>query len=210
MYFSYPRMEHGMNQQRFEQVIHLIDTVNSDDPNIEIVDNKEWPKERLYSDRMSAMLDRYQLSANELLKIAVHGQHIQRWKSLRSDYPLGKEGYHQWRTNLYTFHANSVADLMVKAGYEQNDIDKVKNAVGKKAIKRNIDSQLVEDVASLVFIEYYMLAFAHKHPEYSEEKWIGIILKTWNKMSDDAHQFVLAGKIVLPVSLESLIIKAIS
>lgn len=203
-------MVHGMNQQQFKQVTGLIDDVNNEDPNKELVGNKEWPKERLYSERMAEMLNRFKPDASDLLKIAVRGQHIQRWKSLRSDYPLGKQGYHQWRSELYTFHANGVAELMLQAGYEQDDIEQVKNAVGKKAIKRNPDSQLVEDVAGLVFIEYYMLAFAQKHPEYSEEKWIGIILKTWRKMSNDAHQFVLAGKIELPTSLQSLIVKAIS
>ncbi|WP_435234372.1 DUF4202 domain-containing protein [Psychromonas sp. PT13] len=199
-----------MHHTQFEQVIGLINDVNEGDPNQEFVDDKSWPKERLYSERMSEMLMRFYPNATDLLKIAVHGQHIQRWKSLRSDYPAGKQGYHQWRTELYTFHANHVAELMTQAGYKENDIEQVKNAVGKKAIKRNPDSQLVEDVASLVFIEYYMLAFAEKHPEYSEEKWIGIILKTWNKMSDSAHEFVLAGKIALPAPLQSLIVKAIS
>ncbi|WP_166372105.1 DUF4202 domain-containing protein [Psychromonas sp. SA13A] len=196
--------------QKLEQVIGLIDDVNNEDPNKELVGDKEWPKERLYSERMAEMLNRFKPDANELLKIAVRGQHIQRWKSLRSDYPLGKQGYHQWRSELYTFHANGVATLMQQVGYEPDDIEQVKNAVGKKAIKRNPDSQLVEDVAGLVFIEYYMLAFALKHPEYTEEKWIGIILKTWRKMSDDAHQFVLAGNIKLPESLQNLIVKAIS
>jgi len=199
-----------MHHTQFEQVIGLINDVNEGDPNQEFVDDKSWPKERLYSERMSEMLMRFHPNATDLLKIAVHGQHIQRWKSLRSDYPAGKQGYHLWRTELYTFHANHVAELMAQAGYKENDIEQVKNAVGKKAIKRNPDSQLVEDVASLVFIEYYMLAFAEKHPEYSEEKWIGIILKTWNKMSDSAHEFVLAGKIALPAPLQSLIVKAIS
>ncbi|MBB1274605.1 DUF4202 domain-containing protein [Psychromonas sp. SR45-3] len=196
--------------QKLEQIIGLIDDVNNEDPNKELVGNKEWPKERLYSQRMSEMLNRFKPDTNELLKIAVHGQHIQRWKSLRSDYPVGKQGYHQWRSELYSFHANAVATLMLQAGYEQDEIEQVKNAVGKKAIKRNPDSQLVEDVAGLVFIEYYMLAFALKHPEYTEEKWIGIILKTWRKMSEDAHQFVLAGKIELPEPLQKLIVKAIS
>ncbi|WP_413699842.1 DUF4202 domain-containing protein [Psychromonas sp. KJ10-10] len=199
-----------MSQQQFEKVIRLIDDINSEDPNLELVETKQWPKERLYSQRMTDMLARFKPEASDLLKIAVRGQHIQRWKSLRSDYPLGKQGYYQWRTNLYTFHANSVAELMLEAGYCLDDIEQVKNAVGKKAIKRNADSQLVEDIASLVFIEHYMLAFAMKHPEYTEEKWIGIILKTWNKMSEEAHQFVLAGSIQLPVSLKDLIVKAIS
>lgn len=196
--------------QQLKQVIDLIDGVNKQDPNKEIVESKEWPKELLYSERMTDMLQRFKPDASDLLKIAVRAQHIQRWKSLRTEYPLGKQGYHQWRTALYTFHADSVAELMLQAGYQANDIELVKNAVGKKAIKRNADTQMLEDVAGLVFIEYYMLAFAQKHPEYTEEKWIGIILKTWGKMSDDAHEFVLAGKITLPTELQALIVKAIS
>lgn len=199
-----------MSSQQFEQIIALIDDANKKDPNKVWCENVEWPKERLYSERMTEMLMRFKPEAKDVNKIAVRSQHIRRWQSLRSDYPLGKQGYHQWRTELYSFHAESVAELMQQAGYEQEEIDQVKNAVGKKAIKRNPDTQLLEDVASLVFVEHYMLEFANKHPEYTEEKWIGIILKTWKKMSDDAHQFVLAGGITLPAPLQPLIIKAIS
>jgi len=199
-----------MNTAQLEQVIALIDKANNQDPNIVLVDTVEWPKERLYSQRMSEMLSRFKPNASDLMQIAVRGQHIQRWQSLRSDYPEGKQGYHQLRTNLYTFHAEQVAELMQQVGYQEDAIEQVKNAVGKKSIKRNPDSQLLEDIAGLVFIEHYMLAFANKHPEYSEEKWMGIILKTWKKMSDDTHQFVLEGGITLPAPLQSLIIKAIS
>ncbi|MDN2663816.1 DUF4202 domain-containing protein [Psychromonas sp. 14N.309.X.WAT.B.A12] len=199
-----------MSTQQLEQLIALIDDANNQDPNIVSLAGVEWPKERLYSQRMTEMLFRFKHDASEIIQIAVRGQHIQRWQSLRSDYPEGKQGYHQWRTNLYTFHANRVAELMQQAGYQADTIEQVKNAVGKKSIKRNPDSQLLEDIAGLVFVEYYMLEFANKHPEYSEEKWMGIILKTWKKMSDDAHQFALAGGITLPVPLQSLIVKAIS
>ncbi|MGJ8581297.1 MAG: DUF4202 domain-containing protein [Psychromonas sp.] len=199
-----------MSTQQFEQVIALIDDANNQDPNKVWCDNVEWPKERLYAERMTEMLMRFKPEAKDVIKIAVRAQHILRWQSLRSDYPLGKQGYHQWRTELYSFHAERVAELMQQAGYQQAEIEQVKQAVGKKAIKRNPDTQLLEDVAGLVFVEHYMFEFANKHPEYTEEKWMGIILKTWKKMSDDAHQFVLAGGITLPVLLQPLIVKAIS
>lgn len=48
------------------------------------------------------------------------------------------------------------------------------------------------------------------HPDYSEEKWIEIIQKTWNKMSGGAHEFALSGKIRLPESLTSLIHEAVA
>ena len=89
-------------------------------------------------------------------------------------------------------------------------IERVKNAVAKKNIKGNPDTQLLEDVTDLVFIEHYLLEFVGKHPDYSEEKWIGIIRKTWNKMSDRAHQFALSGSVELPQTLVPLIKKAAS
>ena len=74
----------------------------------------------------------------------------------------------------------------------------------------NADTQLLEDVTDLVFIEHYLLEFATKHPEYDEEKWLDIIRKTWKKMSDNAQQFALSGQIKLPESLVPLIQKAVA
>jgi hypothetical protein len=69
---------------------------------------------------------------------------------------------------------------------------------------------MLEDVTDLVFIEHYMLGFAGQHADYSEEKWLEIIRKTWKKMSDDAHAFALSGKLKLPEPLVPLITKAVT
>lgn len=196
--------------QQYDKAIELIDVANGEDPNQETSDGKDWPKELLYSHRMSDMQQRYAPNADEAMKLALRAQHIQRWKSPRSDYPMNRKGYHQWRTHLYTFHAETLAALLVKAGYDNNTIERAKLAVSKKSLKTNPDTQLLEDVTALVFIEHYMLAFANKHPEYNEQKWIDIIRKTWRKMSDSAHEFALAGNIKLPEPLIPLIQKAVS
>jgi hypothetical protein len=198
-----------MTQVAYEQAVRLIDSANSDDPNVEQAQGKDWPKELLYSQRMSKMLGRYRVDADDVIKLAIHGQHIQRWQSPRSAYPMDRQGYHKWRSDLYIFHADKVANVMEQAGFSEQDIERAKKAVAKVGIKSNPDTQLLEDVVGLVFIEHYMFDFAAKHPEYSEQKWIDIIRKTWNKMSDDAHAFVLAGKISLPESLTSIILKAV-
>ena len=199
-----------MTKQYFEKAKALIDAANNEDQNRETCEGKDWPKELLYSHRMSDMLERYAADADNAMKLAIRAQHIQRWKLPRSDYPLGRKGYHQWRAGLYKFHADTVADLLVEAGYDNKFIARVKQAVGKKSLKTNPDTQLLEDVSALVFFEHYLLDFAGKHPEYDEEKWINIIRKTWNKMSDRAHQFVLAEHIKCPELLDVLIQKAIS
>jgi hypothetical protein len=199
-----------MSQQKLDKAIELIDAANSEDPNMETSDGKEVPKELLYSQRMTDMQQRYAPDADDVMKLALRAQHIQRWKSPRSDFPMDRKGYHQWRTGLYKFHAETAAALLEQAGYDEADLERLKLAVGKKSLKSNPDTQLLEDVTALVFIEHYMLEFAGKHPEYSEEKWIDIIKKTWRKMTENAHEFALSGKITLPEPLVPLIQKALS
>jgi hypothetical protein len=196
--------------QEFTRAIALIDATNAEDPNTETVDGKTWPKELLYSQRMSDVLQRYTPEADEAQRLAIHAQHIQRWKSPRSDYPMDRNGYLQWRTALYKFHAETAAALLAQAGYGDDVIERVKQAVGKRALKLNPDTQLLEDTAALTFIEHYMLPFAGKHPEYDEAKWIDIIRKTWKKMSGGAQQFALTGGIQLPETLVPLIQKALA
>ncbi len=198
------------NNDRLQKTLDLIDDANRQDPNEEMADGKAWPKELLYGQRMSDMIERFRPDADDEMKIAVRAQHIQRWKSPRSDYPMNRPGYLQWRTHLYKFHADTVGELMRQVGWPDESIERVKKAVGKRGIKVNPDSQLLEDIADLVFLEHYMEAFVEKHPEYDEEKWLDIIRKTWKKMSEDAQQFALAGKIKLPEHLVPLIQKAVA
>lgn len=199
-----------MTKNNYELAVELIDAANNEDSNTESSDGKDWPKELLYSHRMSDMQQRYAPDADDAMKLALRAQHIQRWKSPRSNYSMDRKGYHLWRTDLYTFHADTAAALLVKAGYDDDFIERVKRAVSKKSLKKNPDTQLLEDVAGLVFIEHYMLAFAEKHPEYDEEKWLLIIRRTWNKMSESAHDFSLSGNIKLPEPLIPLIQKAVA
>ena len=198
-----------MTQQCYQAAIAAIDLANAEDPNREIANGKEYPKELLYSQRMSEMQERYIPDASEAVKIAVRAQHIQRWKIPRSSYPMDKEGYLQWRTGLYKFHAETAARIMQDAGYEDGMIERVSKIVSKKGLKVNPETQLMEDVVDLVFIEHYLTGFVAQHPEYDEAKWIPIIRKTWQKMSSDAHKFALSGNIKLPEALVPLILKAV-
>jgi Domain of unknown function (DUF4202) len=198
-----------MTQHRFQAAIAAFDQANAEDPNQEKTDGKEYPKELLYSQRMSEMQERYAPEASEAVKLAVRAQHIQRWKISRSAYPMDRIGYLQWRTGLYKFHAETAGRIMQEAGYDDEMIARVKSIVSKKGLKVNPETQLMEDVVDLVFIEHYIIGFAAQHPEYDEAKWIQIIRKTWQKMSPRAHEFALAGKIKLPEALVPLILKAV-
>jgi len=198
-----------MTQKIFQAAIAAFDQANSEDPNKEMADGREYPKELLYAMRMSEMLERYAPEASEAVALAVRAQHIQRWKTPRSNYPMDKQGYLQWRTGLYKFHADTAGDIMKRTGYDDEMIARVKKIVGKKGLKVNPETQQMEDVVDLVFLEHYLSGFAAQHPEYDEAKWIPIIRKTWEKMSKRAHEFALSGKIRLPEALVPLILKAV-
>ncbi len=199
-----------MSNDPFTKALELIDAANSEDPNIEQADGKDWPKELLYSNRMTDMLNRFKPDADGPQQVAIRAQHIERWKSPRTDYPMDRVGYLKWRKDLYVMQADTCARLMREAGCDEEGVKRSWTAVAKKSIKSNPDSQLLEDIADLTFIEHYMAAFAGKHPEYSEEKWIEIIQKTWNKMSSEAQQFALSGSLKLPEPLVPLIQKAVA
>ena len=198
-----------MNSSLYQAAIAAFDRANSEDPNTEMWDGKEYPKELLYAQRMTEIQERYAPDAPEEVKLAVRAQHIQRWKSPRSDYPMDKKGYMLWRTTLYKFHADTAGALMKQAGYDDAMIARVKTIVGKKELKTNPGTQMMEDIVDLTFLEHYMETFAAQHADYDEARWIVIIKKTWNKMSDRAHEFALAGKIKLPQALVPLILKAV-
>jgi len=199
------------DHERFERAIALFDAANSEDPREETgPDGKRYPRELLYSYRMSEMLERYAPDAPEAVKLAVRAQHIQRWKTPRDSYPMDRNGYLQWRTGLYKFHADTAGRLMHEAGYDDETIEQVQKAVGKRGMKVHAETQMLEDVADLVFIEHYLVDFASQKPDYSEEKWLEILRKTWRKMSGDAHAYALSGKLRLPEALLPLIQKAVA
>lgn len=190
---------------RFDTIIQLIDQANLQDPNQEDMNGKAVAKEWLYALRMSKRLNDFHPHASEELRIAAHGQHIERWTSPRSAYPEGRSGYKKWRAELGLFHAKRVAELMVEAGYSIEEIERVKYLVQKRGLKRDEETQCLEDVICLVFIEHYLTDFASKH---DEAKLIDIIQKTWGKMSEKGHEAAL--KIPLSDANSTLVKKALA
>jgi hypothetical protein len=127
---------------------------------------------------------------SEAHELAARCQHFRRWEIPRSDFSMDKKGYYQWRIKLYTYQAEKAAELLEEVGFTDFVINDVKSMISKKDLKRDENSQLIEDIACLVFLEYYIQPFAATK-NYSEKKWIKIIQKTWSKMSDKAHKFAL-------------------
>lgn len=197
-----------VDRERFNRAIACFDAAHAEDPNQETVDGSEYPKELLYANRMSAMLDRFVVDASEALQLATHCQHIQRWKIARATYPMTRAGYYQWRTRLKDFHAEIADAILREVGYDDDTIARVRSLLKKEHLKQDADAQALEDVIVLVFLESYLVDFVHEHSDYDEEKFIDILRKTLKKMSAQGREAALT-MIELPPMLLPTIRKAI-
>lgn len=195
-----------MNQlsNNFKRAINQFDTLNSLDPNKVQYDGVTYPKELLYAQRMSKALNSFAPSASESLQLAARAQHLCRWEIPRSDFPKGKIGYNKWRNQLKKLHATKAGTVLADLGYASEMIERVQFLIQKKQLKKDEETQILEDVICLVFLEYYFAKFAEGH---TEEKVIDILRKTWRKMSEKGQ----AAALELPLSEASkgLISKAL-
>ncbi len=178
-----------MEDKKFENAIQLFDKANSYDPNTEVLNGKDYPKELLYSMRMTDKLSQFESKASESVRLAARCQHICRWEIPRDSFEMNRNGYLTWRRELTKFHAKKAMEILKEVGYSEEIINNVAFLLQKKQLKRNEETQLLEDVICLVFLEFYFERFSEK---YSEEKLIDIIKKTWLKMSEKGHKAALS------------------
>lgn len=202
-------------KNQLKNVLSAIDDINSKDVNITLSDGEQHPKELIYGQRMTACLTQHWPQASELLQIAVRAQHVKRWHLKRSEFAQGKAGYYQWRIALGKFHAELTATTMQKLGYSAEQSAQTASIICKENLRDksssqlNSDSQTLEDVACLVFLEHYFDDFAAQYLENDNEaKIIRIVQLTWKKMSEDAHNIAL--KLTLPEHLSALVAKALA
>lgn len=175
----------------------LFDEANNQDPNKVVYKEQEYSKELLYAIRMTEKLNDFAPNASEVLQLTARSQHICRWEIPRDSYPMDRVGYLQWRQDLKKFHAQKAGEILKLVGYDAEIIEKVSFLLQKKQLKKNLETQTLEDVICLVFLEFYFEDFAHK---YAEDKMIDIVQKTWRKMSKEGQDAALQ----LPLSKYSL------
>lgn len=189
---------------RFTKAIAAFDAYHERDPNTETEDGKLYPRELLYARRMTSQLERFAPDANEAVKLAARCQHIGRWEIPREKYPMEKKGYLQWRNEEKFHHAAIAEKILRECGYEDDTIEKVKSLLLKKELFTNAETQLIEDVVCLVFIQYYLDEFTAKH---NDEKVVDILRKTLRKMSRAGKEAV--DTLQLSAKTNSLIKRAV-
>ena len=117
-----------------------------------------------------------------------------RWEIPRSTYPMTRAGYLAWRAKLKSQAAAQVAELLASPAVDpplaQADIDRIAALVRKENLKDDSETQALEDVACLVFLDDQFDDFEQK-PEIDDDKIVGILKKTWVKMSPAGRALAL-------------------
>lgn len=174
--------------EKIEKAFELFDEYNRLDPVQLHFNGTVYPAEYFYALRVHQWVCRLEPKPDEALLLASRCQHIGRWEIPRSSYPEGKSGYLQWRRELAQFHADKAAALLAEAGYGEQTINEVKQIVLKQGLKTNYNTQVMENALCLVFLEFQYEDFLKK---YDDIKMIGIIKKTWAKMSEPGRNAAL-------------------
>ena len=146
------------------------------------------PHEWIDAQRVSTWVEKLQPNASEPLRLASRCQHIRRWERPRDDYPKTRAGYLKWRLDLKKFHADVTAKILEGVGYDADTIQAVCELNLKKNLNQGGDVQILEDALCLVFLEFEFASFLERVPA---ERMIGILQKSWGKMSEQARNQAL-------------------
>ena len=194
-------------ETRLAATLAAIDAANAEDPRrVETADGDE-AFEALYAQRMSETLALVYPEACELLQIATRAQHLRRWEIPRGDFPEGRHGYNEWRKTCRAHHAERAAAIMRSLGWSEENAGRVGSLIRKERLKKDPESQALENVAALVFLEHYFDDFLMKYQGYDDEKIVDILGKTLCKMSPRGHAAALA--LPLAPRATALVAKAI-
>ena len=192
-------------QTRTRAVFADIDAANAGDPRTIVVSGAPRPYEVVYAERMSARMATMYPDASDLLRIAARGQHIRRFDIPRAQFAQGRDGYNEWRRTCREHHAALLEKIMSRHGYGADEIGHVTKLVKKEQLKKNRESQALENVVDVVFLEHYFDEFYGKHA-YDDAKLIDIIGKTLRKMSPKGIAAALA--LDLPERTRKLVLAA--
>ena len=171
-----------------ETALAAIDAGHSLDPTKTTINGEDVPYELHYAQKCTSYLEKRAPDAPDHLRLAIRAQHFRRWEVPRASYPMTRVGYHSWRTFLKKRQADLVEAICKDAGYAEEITQRVGALIRKEDLKADEETQVLEDVACLVFLDDQFEAFEKEH---DEDKIIKILQKTWGKMTEKGHELAL-------------------
>ncbi|KAK8101704.1 hypothetical protein PG999_012078 [Apiospora kogelbergensis] len=180
--------------------LRLIDEAHAEDPKRTSpsgagTGEESIPYELHYARKMTRWLGERCPDASPSLQLACRAQHFKRWEIPRDTYPMTRPGYLSWRAKQKSQAAATVAELLrspaVQPPLPDAEIERVAALIRKENLKGDAETQALEDVACLVFLDDQFDDFEQKD-DIDEDKVVGILRKTWAKMSAPGQELALA------------------
>ncbi|KAK7749733.1 hypothetical protein SLS53_000312 [Cytospora paraplurivora] len=168
--------------------LKLIDEAHAQDPTRTPFPDgsaQDVPYELHYAQKMTRFLALRSPDASPALQLACRAQHFRR-------YPMTRVGYLTWRAKQKSQAAAQVKELLASLDppIPEADLDRIAALINKQNLATNEETQALEDVACLVFLDDQFDDFEKKTAD-DDEKIINILRKTWGKMSPKGRDLAL-------------------
>lgn len=108
---------------------------------------------------------------------------------------MTRPGYLTWRAKLKAQAATQVTELLlssdaIQPSLAQDEVNKIAALIRKENLSENEETQVLEDVACLVFLDDQFDEFEAKSM-LDEDKMVSILRKTWAKMTEEGRALAL-------------------
>ncbi|KAI5921393.1 hypothetical protein F4810DRAFT_349406 [Camillea tinctor] len=188
----------------FAAALKLIDEAHAQDPRT-VPDGQSGgdgaaavPYELHYARQMTRWLAVRCPEASPTLQLACRAQHFRRWETPRSTFPPTRVGYLTWRSRQKSQAASQLTTLLSSSSSPSSptiptaDIDRIAALVRKEGLATDPETQVLEDVACLVFLDGELEGFERDAGDrLGEDKMLGILRKTWGKISEEGRKLAL-------------------
>ncbi|KAL2266364.1 hypothetical protein VTJ83DRAFT_5716 [Remersonia thermophila] len=191
----------------YTTALRLIDEAHAQDPRPAPSKGNDGgadpvPFELDYAQKMTHWLAIRKPDASPALQLACRAQHFRRWEIPRSNYPATRSGYLLWRARQKSQGASLVAELLAGASSSgaiapplgAEEIARVAALVRKEGLagaNPDPEAQALEDAACLVFLDDQLESWFAGREDVDEDKMVGILRKTWGKMSEEGRKLAL-------------------
>lgn len=168
-----------LNDDALQAAISAIDSANGEDPNVIVFEGRSWPRAQLQGVRATYWLGELDTSADPAVTIAARAHHLRRWSVNRSSFPEGRAGYHRWKREARAAHRAAIEAVLAPLQLPSDVVARAGEFAERTSLTEP-GTQLVEDVACLVFLE---TQYDELIERLGDEKVSDALRKTTRKMS---------------------------
>jgi hypothetical protein len=179
------------NLSQLEHALDLVDQANREDPNR----HSDRPLAYFQGVQASQWLAQLRPNASDELQIAARAHHLRRWEIERSSFPTGRAGYLKWRAANKAHQVDSVLPLLAQVRLGEGSVARVAELLSRRSLKTDPETQALEDVACLVFLQTQYQGLADRT---EPARLAAIVAKTLAKMSPDAISLASQLRLELP------------